>query len=146
MTAPFAGGIYTGDYLGTAGINTLIAPSCSAISAMIYMNYVNEIKYEDLVSCILGGAVAITAGCYTVSWWAACIIGFIASFIYFWSIWFVRKKLIIDDPLCVTSIHLFCGYFGGFVQGIFGVKYRIYTHYDHLHFVIIIMYCWYTNS
>lgn len=100
-------------------MNTLIAPSCAAISAMIYMNYINEIKYEDLVGCILGGAVSITAGCYTMDWWAACIIGFTSSLIYFSSIWFVRKKLIIDDPLCVTSIHLFCGYYGGFVQGIF---------------------------
>ena len=104
-------------------MNTLIAPSCAAISAMIYMNYVNEIKYEDLVGCILGGAVSITAGCYTMDWWAAVIIGFTSSFIYFWSIWFVRKKLIIDDPLCVASIHLFCGYYGGFVQGVFAVKY-----------------------
>ena len=88
---------------------------------MLYMNYTNSISFEDLIACVLSGAVAITAGCYTVSWWASVVIGFASSFLYFWALWWVRRRLRIDDPLGVTPVHLFCGYFGCFAEGLFAV-------------------------
>ena len=40
-----------------------------------------------------------------------------------YTIWqMVHPYGIIDDPLCVTPVHLFCGYYGVFMQGLFGVK------------------------
>ncbi len=141
VTSPFAAGTLIGRYLGTAGLNTLIAPCIAAFAGMIYMNYTDSVSFEDLVACVLAGAVAITAGCYTVDWWAAVIIGFASSFLYFAAVWVVRKKLVIDDPLCVTPVHLFCGYFGCFAEGLFAVCYMLY--FIFLYFIFLYFYIFY---
>ena len=73
---------------------------------------------EDSLGVLLSGAVAITASCYTVNWWCALIIGFTVTPIYFISNWVIRKKLLIDDPLGVASIHLFPGIYGVITEGL----------------------------
>ena len=70
---------------------------------------------------LLGGLVAITAGCATVKPWAAIIIGFLAAWIYHGASCMMRQ-LKIDDPLDAFAVHGSCGFWGVINVGIFTAK------------------------
>ena len=113
-------------HISIAGLNTLIAPSFATISGLMWLFYRNwhygtgdSIRFEDVVSVVLAGAVSVTGCCYTVNWWAAAIIGFLSSPIYFACFWVVREKLRIDDPLGVVAMHACCGYYSILAEGLF---------------------------
>ncbi|WP_310604680.1 ammonium transporter [Anaerosporobacter sp.] len=70
----------------------------------------------------LAGLVAITAGCDTVSYWGALIIGLIAGVAVVFAIEFVDKKLKIDDPVGATGVHWACGILGTLLTGLFSIN------------------------
>ena len=123
VTSPFLAPLEKFDhtYISTAGLNTLIAPSFATISGLMWLFWKDKdsIKFEEVVAVVLAGAVSVTGCCYTVNWWAAACIGFLASPVYFISFWFVREKLHIDDPLGVVAMHLCCGYYSILAEGLF---------------------------
>ncbi|MGY6530430.1 MAG: ammonium transporter [Cyanobacterium sp.] len=73
-----------------------------------------------IINGILAGLVGITAGCDTVTYFSAIIIGAIAGVIVVFSVAFFDKVLKIDDPVGATSVHLVCGIWGTLAVGIFG--------------------------
>lgn len=108
-----------------AAANTSLAAACGAISALLTNLYFHERKtgeYNfDLTMAMngsLGGLVAITAPCGTVEYWAGCLIGIIAGWIYFGG-----SKLIIylrlDDAVDAIPVHMFCGMWGLLACGLF---------------------------
>jgi Amt family ammonium transporter len=70
-----------------------------------------------LINGILGGAVAITAGCQYVSLEAAAIIGIIAGIIVTFGI-DLLDHLKIDDPVGAIPVHLLCGIWGTLAVGL----------------------------
>lgn len=68
---------------------------------------------------MLAGLVAITAPCAFVAPWAAAVIGSVASVLVIESIWFVERRLKIDDPVGAVSVHGVGGIFGVLCVGIF---------------------------
>ena len=71
-----------------------------------------------IINGILAGLVGITAGCASVGYFSAIIIGLIAGVIVVFSVAFF-DKIKIDDPVGATSVHLVCGIWGTLAVGLF---------------------------
>lgn len=71
-----------------------------------------------IINGILAGLVGITAGCASVNYISAIIIGGIAGVIVVFSVTFF-DKMKVDDPVGAISVHLVCGVWGTFAVGIF---------------------------
>ena len=78
----------------------------------------DEIQFENLVSCVLSGLVSTTCACFTIQPWEAIIFGIISAIFFFISSYFVEKKLKLDDPLRITSVHFGSGFVGLILEGI----------------------------
>ena len=68
---------------------------------------------------MLAGLVAITAPCAFVSPAMAALIGLIAGVLVIEAVWFVERKLKIDDPVGAIAVHGVCGTFGVLAVGLF---------------------------
>ena len=99
--------------IGVIAVNTMLASTAASFSAMLYM-WVMYGK-PDLSMCangLLAGLVAITAPCAFVSPVGAVIIGLMAGVICCLSVFFVERRLKIDDPVGAISVHGVCGAWG----------------------------------
>lgn len=108
--------------LGLIIVNTNISAAAAAVMAMA----VTWLKYRKPdVSMTLNGAlaglVAITAGCASVDFVGAAIIGLIAGILVVYSVEFLDQRLRIDDPVGAVSVHGTCGAFGTMMIGLFAV-------------------------
>ena len=106
--------------IGVIAVNTMLASSAACFSAMCYM----WIFYgkPDLSVCangLLAGLVSITASCAFVSTVGAVIIGLIGGVLCCASIFFVERKLKVDDPVGAISVHGTCGAWGLLGLGLF---------------------------
>jgi ammonium transporter, Amt family len=63
--------------------------------------------------------VAVTAPCAFIAPWAAAVIGVIAGVLVIESVFFVERKLKLDDPVGAISVHGVNGIFGVLAVGIF---------------------------
>jgi len=97
-------------------VNSTIAAGSGCISALI----VAFISCKDTPRVIspaaannglLGGLVAVTAGCGTVDPEGAFVIGVVAGAVYVFSSK-LMLKLKIDDVVDAAPVHLFCGSWG----------------------------------
>ncbi|MBE7382610.1 MAG: ammonium transporter [Leptolyngbya sp. SIO1E4] len=70
------------------------------------------------INGILAGLVGITAGCASVNYLGAVIIGLIAGVIVVFSVGFF-DSIKIDDPVGAISVHLVCGAWGTLAVGFF---------------------------
>ncbi|MGL5316664.1 MAG: ammonium transporter [Peptostreptococcaceae bacterium] len=71
---------------------------------------------------ILGGLVAITAGCDVVSVYGALAIGVIAGIALVFASELIDSKLKIDDPVGAISVHGVCGVLGTICVGLFAME------------------------
>jgi Amt family ammonium transporter len=103
-------------------LNINISGSAAGISAFFHALYQSRDKYEifpKLLGGILGGLVAITASCNSVSAWEAAFIGAAAGLIYNFSHDYLMNKLKFDDPVGAISIHGACGVWGTLCVALF---------------------------
>ena len=106
--------------IGVIAVNTMLASAAASFSAMLYM----WLMYgkPDLSMCangLLAGLVAITAPCAFVSTVGAVIIGLTAGVLCCLSVFFVERKLKVDDPVGAVSVHGTCGAWGMISLGLF---------------------------
>jgi ammonium transporter, Amt family len=106
--------------IGVIAVNTMLASAAASFSAMLYM----WLMYgkPDLSMCangLLAGLVAITAPCAFVSTVGAVIIGLVAGVLCCLSVFFVERKLRVDDPVGAVSVHGTCGAWGMIALGLF---------------------------
>jgi ammonium transporter, Amt family len=100
--------------------NTAIAGAFGAVIAMFWS--IRRIGKPDpgmMANGMLAGLVAITAPCAFVQPWSSAVIGSIAAVLVIESIWFVERRLKIDDPVGAISVHGVGGIFGVLSVGIF---------------------------
>ena len=76
--------------------------------------------YGKLLGGVLGGLVAITAGCDVVTPLGALAIGVIAGVIHNYAFDLLKYRLRLDDPVGAVPVHLACGIFGTLAVAIFG--------------------------
>ncbi|AFZ49419.1 ammonium transporter [Dactylococcopsis salina] len=79
-----------------------------------------------IINGILAGLVGITAGCASVNYISAVIIGAIAGVIVVFAVTFF-DKMKVDDPVGAISVHLVCGVWGTLAVGIFHGETSIIT-------------------
>ena len=106
--------------IGVIAVNTMLASVAASFSAMLYM-WVMYGK-PDLSMCangLLAGLVAITAPCAFVSTVGAVLIGLVAGVLCCLSVFFVERKLKVDDPVGAISVHGTCGAWGMIALGLF---------------------------
>jgi len=100
--------------------NTAIAAAFGSIIAMLWsMRRSGKPDPGMMANGMLAGLVAITAPCAFVQPWAAAVIGSIAGVLVIESIWFVERRMKVDDPVGAISVHGVCGIFGVLSVGIF---------------------------
>ena len=116
-------------------LNTLLAGVFGGLSAWIITLFSKEKVGVEIFSFgIIAGLVGITAGCYEFNTVQSAFVGFISSFIMHFTDIFLTKKLKIDDPLSVVSIHGFVGVWGTIAVGIFA---NLPENFTRLHFIYV---------
>lgn len=104
-------------------MTTNIAAASSSIVVLV-LTWIKN-KKPDVgmtLNGVLGGLVAITAGCDVVSIYGALVIGIIAGIVLVYANEFIDSKLKIDDPVGAISVHGACGIVGTLCVGIFAVE------------------------
>lgn len=104
----------------TAATNTAIAAAFGAITAMMWITRrTGKPDPAMMVNGMLGGLVAVTGACAFVAPWAAAVIGIVAGVLVIEAVFFIERKLKIDDPVGAIAVHGVCGVFGVLAVGIF---------------------------
>ncbi len=104
----------------TVATNTAIAGAFGAITAMFWITKrTGKPDPGMMANGMLAGLVAITAPCAFVAPWAAAVIGVIAAVLAIETVFFVERKLKIDDPVGAIAVHGVNGSFGVIAVGIF---------------------------
>ncbi|MGV8906411.1 MAG: ammonium transporter [Acetobacterium sp.] len=106
--------------IGHIAMTTNLAAAAGGLTVM----FATWIRYKKpdismTLNGVLGGLVAITAGCLVVTLWGAILIGIIAGIVITFGIPFIDQKLRIDDPVGAIGVHCFCGVTGTLAVGIF---------------------------
>ncbi|HVP66710.1 MAG TPA: ammonium transporter [Anaeromyxobacteraceae bacterium] len=106
--------------IALVAVNTMLASSAGALSALLYVRFAFR-KPDVGMTCngLLGGLVAITAGCAFVSPAAAVLVGFVAGVVVVWSVALLERRLRIDDPVGAIAVHGGCGIWGALAVGMF---------------------------
>ena len=106
--------------LGVIVMNTMLAGVAAAVAAMCYVWFMyGKPDLSLIANGLLGGLVAISASCAFVSPFGAIMIGFVAGVLCCTSVFFVERKLKVDDPVGAVSVHGVCGAWGMISLGLF---------------------------
>jgi ammonium transporter, Amt family len=100
-------------------VNTVLSSSAGALAALLYVRFWFR-KPDVGMACngLLGGLVAITAGCAFVSPAAAVLIGLVAGVLVVWTVALLERRLRIDDPVGAVAVHGACGTWGTLAVGL----------------------------
>jgi Amt family ammonium transporter len=108
--------------IATIGLNTVLSScfGCLVSSSLSWATH-PEKKIEGgmIANGILGGLVAITAGCAFVSTFSAVIIGSIAGIVVFTGSYLLENVFKLDDVVDAVPVHGFCGIWGTLAVGFF---------------------------
>jgi len=106
--------------VGVIVVNTMLAGVAAAVAAMCYMWFMyGKPDLSMIANGLLGGLVAISASCAFVSPVGAVMIGLVAGVLCCASVFFVERKLKVDDPVGAVSVHGTCGAWGMIALGLF---------------------------
>jgi Amt family ammonium transporter len=107
--------------ISVIAVNTMIAGSTGAFSAVLYM-WLFRTKKPDptmMLNGMLAGLVAVTAPCAFVSVGGAAIIGLISGVLVIEVTLFIDQRLRIDDPVGAIAVHGVNGAWGCLALGLF---------------------------
>jgi ammonium transporter, Amt family len=104
----------------TVATNTALAGAFGAIVAMLWITKrTGKPDPGMMANGMLAGLVAITAPCAFVNPATAALIGGIAGILVIEAVFFVERKLKIDDPVGAIAVHGINGSFGVLCVGLF---------------------------
>jgi Amt family ammonium transporter len=104
----------------TVALNTALAAAFGSVAALVWITRRGgKPDPSMMVNGMLAGLVAITAPCAFVQPWAAAVIGTIAGVVVIEAVWFIERRLKIDDPVGAIAVHGVCGLLGVLCVGIF---------------------------
>ncbi|MCI5077298.1 ammonium transporter [Oricola sp.] len=94
-------------------LNTVLAGAAGAGAAYAYFHYKEHAAYpERATNGMIGGLVAITAGCHLLDPGAALLVGLFGGLIASWGNNFLETRLRVDDAVGAVGAHGFAGVFG----------------------------------
>jgi Amt family ammonium transporter len=103
-------------------VTTTLAACAGAVTATLFSKARTGIyDYGLTINGILGGLVAITAGCAVIDPWAAIVIGAVGSLVVMGAIELL-ERLKIDDPVGAAPVHLGAGLWGVLAVGLFATN------------------------
>ncbi len=117
----------------TVALNTAIAGAFGGIVAMVWITRrTGKPDPGMMANGMLAGLVAITAPCAFVQPWAAAVIGVISGVVVIEAVFFVERKLKVDDPVGAIAVHGVNGslgvlYVGIFSSGMYGAGWNLTT-------------------
>ncbi len=105
--------------IGYIALTTNLAAASAAITALI-VQWIRGKRpsVEMALNGALAGLVGITAGCAVVTPAASLLIGVLSGGLVVFFLWFVERKLKVDDPVGAVSVHAGCGIFGTLMVGL----------------------------
>jgi ammonium transporter, Amt family len=104
----------------TVATNTAIAGAFGAVVSMLWVTKrTGKPDPGMMANGMLAGLVAITAPCAFVTPAAAMVIGLIAGILVVEAVWFVERRLKVDDPVGAIAVHGVNGTFGVLAVGLF---------------------------
>lgn len=94
-------------------VNTCIAASAGGVFALIISWVLFPVPaVEDCINGVIGGLVAITAGCHAVNPMGAFVIGSLAGGVAIGTGWILENFFKLDDVIGAFPVHGACGIFG----------------------------------
>jgi Amt family ammonium transporter len=101
-------------------VNTLLSSAAGAIIALLFV-WQRHRRPDIAMACngLLGGLVAITAGCAFVTPAAAVLVGVVAGVLVVLSVSILERRFRVDDPVGAIPVHAVCGTWGALAVGIF---------------------------
>ncbi len=104
----------------TVAANTAIAGAFGAVTAIAWITKrTGKPDPGMMANGMLAGLVAITAPCAFVAPWAAAVIGIVAGLLVIEAVFFIERKLKLDDPVGAIAVHGVNGIFGVLAVGLF---------------------------
>ena len=107
-------------YASNAAMTTTIAPATAGSFVLVYEVFCQKearIDVQKMSNCILGGLVAITAGCNVLSPWSSVIVGAGSVFVYTYAS-DKLKEWRVDDVVDASPVHAACGAWGCLAVGL----------------------------
>lgn len=93
--------------------NTIIAAAFGSFASMLAGRLQDGLFRPDRsINGLLGGLVAITAGCHAVSTWGALAIGFFGGVVAHYGAELLERKLKLDDAIGAVPVHGMAGAWG----------------------------------
>ncbi|WP_334141223.1 ammonium transporter [Rhabdothermincola sp.] len=106
--------------IGIVAANTAIAAAFGGVISMFWITRrTGKPDPAMMANGMLAGLVAITAPCAFVDPWAAAVIGAIAGVVVIEAVFFIERRLKIDDPVGAIAVHGVNGLLGVLAVGIF---------------------------
>ena len=105
--------------LASIFLTTTVAPSVATCTTMIF-TWVKNGK-PDVSMCLnasLAGLVGITAGCDSMDWIGACVVGIVSGILVVVVVEVLDLKLHIDDPVGAVGVHMANGIWGTIAVGL----------------------------
>jgi Amt family ammonium transporter len=100
--------------------NTAIAAAFGATTAMFWITRrTGKPDPGMMANGMLAGLVGITAPCAFIEPWAAALVGIVAGVLVIESVFFIERRLKLDDPVGAISVHGVCGIWGVLALGLF---------------------------
>lgn len=112
------------DAVGGILLNTNLAAAAGGLGAYLFAWFAQGKRHlaAKFLGGVLGGLVAITAGCHAVSPWASVVIGLAAGVIHNVFYDWLLHVMHVDDPVGAVAVHGFCGIWGTLAVAIFGAS------------------------
>jgi Amt family ammonium transporter len=105
--------------IGVVALNTAVAAAFGAIAAMLWIWFrTGKPDPAMMANGMLAGLVIITAPCAFVDPWVAAVLGLVAGVVVIESVFFIERRLKIDDPVGAISVHGVCGILGVLAIGL----------------------------
>jgi Amt family ammonium transporter len=106
--------------IGEIAVNTMLSSAAGAIIALLFV-WQRHRRPDIAMACngLLGGLVAITAGCAFVTPAAAVLVGVVAGVLVVLAVTMLERRFRVDDPVGAIPVHAVCGTWGALAVGIF---------------------------
>jgi Amt family ammonium transporter len=106
--------------IAVVATNTMLASAGGALASMVLMMALyGKPDPSMMANGMLAGLVAITAPCAFVTAPVSVLIGVVAGLLVVWSVFFVERRLKVDDPVGAISVHGVNGAWGVVSLGLF---------------------------